>query len=184
MTKDIELFKFTRLYLGQKNWELLKATTKEELALMQKYPIDLKKSYLVYGSQSMLEKFRAFYLTRCIKERPLYSQYPMSDYADELSSGTKDEYGLNVDQDLIFLYQHNHISSLGNSEKWLNETIINKIAIRNREGLITVILSEVALPMIKNSGEVELINLNKRPTRNIKIVKQSSNDEADFDLYS
>ena len=160
MSKNLELFKFARLYLGQTNWENLKKTSEKELALFQKYPINLEKSYIVYGSADMLKKFKAFYLTRCLKTRPLYMQCFITDYANELSSDTKDEYGLNVDQDLIFLYVHEHsVSTLGKSETWLMETTLNKVTSRNRDGLVTIILSEIKLPTLESSRELGVINL-------------------------
>jgi hypothetical protein len=160
MSENLELFKFARLYLGQANWEWMQKTSKSELDLFQKTPIDLKKSYIVYGSKDLLSKFKAFYLTRCLKTRPLYMQCFISDYANELMTSTKDDYGLNVDQDLIFLYIHEHsISSLGRSETWLTETILNKVASRNRDGLITIILSEIKVPSLADSSELEVINL-------------------------
>lgn len=159
MSENLELLKFTRLYLGQSNWELIKKTSEKELALFQKTPIDLTKSYLVLGDKNMLNKYRAFFLTRCIKKRPLYAQYAMYDYANELSSSTKDEFGLNVDMDLIFLYRHKHQLTIGKSEDWLIETTLNKVANRNRDGLVTVILSEIRMPTLEISGELEVVNL-------------------------
>lgn len=159
MSDNLELIKFTRLYLGQSNWEYIKKTTKEELELFKKTPIDLNKSYFIIGNSSLLNKYKAFYLTRCVKKRPLYSQYFMDEYANALSSSTKDEFGLNVDQDLIFLYKNNHEYSFGNSELWLAETTRNKIANRNRDGLVTVILSEIRIPILEESGELEVIDL-------------------------
>ena len=73
--ENIELFKFTRLYLGQYNWEFLRKIQESELNLFKKFDINLNKSYIVYGNNDLLNKFKAFYLTRCIKKRPLYSQY-------------------------------------------------------------------------------------------------------------
>ena len=81
MSENLELIKFTRLYLGQTNWEYMKKTSKEELELFKKTPIDLNKSYFVLGSPELLNKYKAFYLTRCVKKRPLYSQYFMDEYA-------------------------------------------------------------------------------------------------------
>lgn len=179
MTENLELFKFTRLYLGQMNWKLIKETSENELKLFQKIPIDVSKSYIVFGNLSTLSKFRAFYLTRCIKKRPLYSQYSMYEYASELSSSSKDEYGLNVDQDLIFLYRHEHAFSLGNSETWLVETILNKVADRNRDGLVTIILSEMRMPALEESGELEFINLSGKITAQAvsNILKSSKKDQ-------
>lgn len=159
MGENLELFKFAKLYLGQNNWKYLKKTSKEELEIFKKNNLDLNKSYIVLGNADLLNKFKAFYLTRCIKKRPLYSQFYMDEYASQLSSGTKDEYGLNIDQDLIFLYKNNHSFTFGNSEAWLKETVLNKIANRNRDGLITIVLTEISLPELENSGELIFINL-------------------------
>lgn len=174
MSENLELFKFARLYLGQTNWSNLKKTSNAEHALFQEVPIDLKKSYIVYGSADILGKFKAFYLTRCLKTRPLYMQCFITDYANELSSGTKDEYGLNVDQDLIFLYIHEHsISTLGRSEAWLVETTLNKVTSRNRDGLVTIILSEIKCPNLEKSKELQVINLSKTITKSVAEVVQN-----------
>lgn len=187
--KNLELFKFTRLYLGQNNWEFLKKITKGELQLFQKFPIDLNKSYIVYGNEELLNKFKAFYLTRCVKKRPLYSQYFILEYASTLSTNTKDEYGLNVDQDLIFLYRHNHMQTLGNSETWLLETILNKVAERNREGLVTVILSEQRMSFLEESKEFEVINLsevitNKTLKEALETIKADEDNSSEGTLTS
>lgn len=158
MNQNLELFKYTRLYLGKVNWNLMKKTSKAELAMFQKVPIDLNKSYFVYGSENILKKFRAFYLTRCIKSKPLYAQYSMIEYASVLSSDVKDEFGLNIDIELLFLYKHKHAYTIGKSDDWLNETILMKVADRNRDGLVTIILSEASMPVLENSGELTVIN--------------------------
>ena len=175
MSENLELFKFARLYLGQANWENLKKTSDKELASFQKAQVDIKQSYIVYGNKDLLDKFKAFYLTRCLKSRPLYMQCFVTDYANELMSSTKDEYGLNVDQDLVFLYIHKHsISTLGRSETWLTETILNKVASRNRDGLITVILSEVRVPSLEDSSELKVINLSNVATKGSTKIPTSS----------
>lgn len=183
--ENIELFKFTRLYLGQYNWEFLRKIQESELNLFKKFDINLNKSYIVYGNNDLLNKFKAFYLTRCIKKRPLYSQYFILEYASSLSTGTKDDYGLNIDQDLIFLYRHEHMQTLGNSETWLLETILNKVAERNREGLVTIILSEQKMTFLENSGEFEVINLsevvtNKTLKEALKTVEESNINSKDY----
>ena len=96
----------------------------------------------------------------------------INEYAEELSSATKDETGLNVDQDLVFLYAHAHsISSLGRSETWLSETILSKISNRNRDGLVTIILSEVRISSIEDKAEFKIINLtNKALKESVKEI--------------
>jgi hypothetical protein len=160
MSRDNEIPKQVRLYLGKTNWEFISKTTPNEQALFQKQNLDMSKSYIVYGNRDLLLKFKTFYLTRCIKSKPLYMQCYVDEYASALTSSTKDEYGLNIDQDLIFLYIHEYsVSKLGRSEAWLTETILNKVASRNRDGLITIILSEVKVQPLSESPELEVINL-------------------------
>jgi hypothetical protein len=160
MSRDNEIPKQVRLYLGKANWEFISKTTPNEQALFQKQNLDMSKSYIVYGNRDLLLKFKTFYLTRCIKSKPLYMQCYVDEYASALTSSTKDEYGLNIDQDLIFLYIHEYsVSKLGRSEAWLTETILNKVASRNRDGLITIILSEVKVQPLSESSELEVINL-------------------------
>ena len=160
MSRDNEIPKQVRLYLGKANWEFISKTTPNEQALFQKQNLDMSKSYIVYGNRNLLLKFKTFYLTRCIKSKPLYMQCYVDEYASALTSSTKDEYGLNIDQDLIFLYIHEYsVSKLGRSEAWLTETILNKVASRNRDGLITIILSEVKVQPLSESPELEVINL-------------------------
>ena len=160
-TQNVELLEFAEKYLGEYNWSFFKKITKDDFKLFQKFPIDVNKSYLVYGNTELLNKFKAFYLTRCVKKRPIYSQYFILEYAETLSGNTKDEFGLGIDQDLIFLYRHNHMQTLGNSETWLRETVLNKVAERNRDGLVTVILSEQRMQTLETCGELEVINLSK-----------------------
>lgn len=160
MKDNHNLHKQVRLYLGKENWNRISQTTEAEKELFQKQNIDLRESYIVYGSRDLLLKFKTFYLTRCIKSKPLYMQCYIDEYASALSSNTKDEYGLNIDQDLIFLYIHEYsVSDLGRSEAWLTGAILNKVASRNRDGLVTIILSEVKIPSLASSPELRIINL-------------------------
>lgn len=156
---DAELCGEVKKFIGDSNLSLVEKTSPKELKLFQKFPIDLNKSYIVFGTPELLRKFKAFFLTRCVKKRPSYSQFSMYEYASALSSATKDEYGLNIDIELIFLYRHTHTFSFGNSEVWLLETVLNKIADRNREGLSTVILTETRMEYLEESGELIFINL-------------------------
>lgn len=190
MSNDLELFKFARLYLGQANWDLVKKTSQKELEMFKKKPVDANTSYLVYGNKDLLSKFRAFYLTRCLKKRPLYEQYLMYDYATELCTNTRDEYGINVDLDLVFLYRHKHLLEIGRSEDWLIETILNKVANRNRDGLVTVILSEVHMSALETCGELKVINLvsmvankNKSKVLNNVSTDLKSNVSGDYNVY-
>ena len=192
MTDNLELIKFIRLYLGQTNWEYAKKTSDDDLKLFQKYSKDIEKldrSYLVLGTEELLKKFKAFFLTRCIKKRPLYAQYSMYDYATELSSVTKDDGGLNVDMDLVFLYRHKHQMVTDKAEDWLVETVLNKVANRNRDGLVTVILSEISMPTLETSGELEVVNLSGVAMSNrkedvLKRIKSEGTSSSSGTVYN
>lgn len=175
MRDNSNLHKQVRLYLGKNNWSYIAKTTEAEKALFQQQNIDLSKSYIVYGNRDLLLKFKTFYLTRCIKTKPLYMQCYIDEYASALSSNTKDDYGLNIDQDLVFLYIHEYsISELGRSEAWLTGAILNKVASRNRDGLVTIILSEVKIPSLATSSELNVINLSEVIVKeNVKAILSS-----------
>lgn len=175
----IELFKYARLYLGVDNWKTMKETSSEELALFKQVNMSLNKSYFIMGNRKLLEKFKAFYLTRCLKKRPLYTQCSLYEYADGMSSADKDEFGLNVSKELLFLFMHEHVPSLGNSRKWLTETIINKVADRNIKGLVTIILSEVEVEEFEKCGELEVIDFQEsiRSKNTVEILQSFQHDE-------
>ena len=162
MNRDcIELAEYTRLYLGKVNWDLMRATTSEEQKLFLKFPLDMSQSYFVYGTEEILNKFRAFYLTRCVihKMRPLYMQYSLHEYTSALCAETPDTLEMNLDIELLFLYKHRHLFKVGHSDEWLNETVLSKVADRNRDKLVTIILSEVWMKALEASGEFKIINL-------------------------
>lgn len=156
--QDRELLKQVRLYLGKENWDILLKITKKEMNFFKTFPLNMSKTYFVIGKRNTLEKFRAFYLTRSVKNKPIYRQYHMYEYASVLSGSIEDS-GLIVDVELLFLDRHNQTYELGNTDKWLNEVILSKVADRNRDRLVTVILSEIPMPTLENSGEFEIINL-------------------------
>lgn len=166
-----ELFKQLKSYLGKDNWEAMRHTSKLELSLFQKFVIDLNKSYFIKGSQDLLMKFKAFYLTRCLKKHPLYVQCSINDYVEGLVSADRDEFGLNVSKDLLFLYVNRHLPTLGNSRLFQTEITIGKIADRNRDGLITVVLSETSVSEFEQCGEMDIINLYESvQSSNTKVV--------------
>ena len=192
MRDNSNLHKQVRLYLGKTNWDYIAKTTEAEKKLFQEQLIDLSKSYIVYGNRDLLLKFKTFYLTRCIKSKPLYMQCYIDEYANAVTSNTKDEYGLNIDQDLIFLYIHEYsVSELGRSEAWLTGAILNKVASRNRDGLVTIILSEVRIPSLATSSELEVINLSgvivRESIKSALAKEKFSNGEGkdrDYNMYS
>lgn len=166
-TNNTELFKYLRLYLGQDSWNLLRKITPKELKMFQKVDINTDISYFVKGNQDILMKFKAFYLTRCVKKKSLYTQCSIYDYAEGFSTADNDEFGLSVSKDLLFLYMHCHITDLGRSRQWLTSTVINKIADRNRIGLVTVLLSEISVSEFETCGEMKVVDFGAIATADI-----------------
>ena len=182
--KLIELCKYVRLYLGPDNWAAIKATTEKEHLLFQKHDLIPHTSYFVKGKRDLLNKFKAFFLTRCLKERPLYVQCSFYEYVEGLSSADKDEFGLNVSKDLLFLYLHKHMYEVGRSRQWFVESAINRIADRNRAGLVTVILSEIGVPEIEECGEMKVINLGgAQSLETVKEILEEDNSEDNPSRY-
>lgn len=166
MLKDINLIKFAKKFLGDYHWDYARKTTKEELELFKKNNIKSNKSYLVLGTPDVLNKFQAFYLTRCIKDKPDYKQFHLDSYVDAIFSDTMDESGLGIDVDLIFIYKNDCEFPSEKAESTICNAVLNKITNRNRDGLSTVILTEMQLPMLQKSKELEFINL-------LKLVRNS-----------
>ena len=167
-----ELTKQILLYLGKENAKWLLERTEKEKKLLNGLNLNLKKSYIVYGNKDILSKFKAHYLAINVKSHCTYGQYYVDEYVNSITSPTKDDYGLNIDQDLVFIYVHEYsISTIGNTELWITGVILNKVANRNRSGLVTIILSEARIPLLDKSSELEVINLSK-------VVKMETIQEA------
>ena len=191
MRDNSNLHKQIRLYLGKTNWDYIAKTTEAEKKLFQEQSINLSESYIVYGNRNLLLKFKTFYLTRCIKSKPLYSQCYIDDYMNTLKADTKDDYELNIDSDLLFLYIHEHsIPKYEKYEAWLTGAVLNKVASRNRDGLVTIILSEVKIPSLATSPELRVINfLEVTMKKEVKaaLSEKYMNGEGkdrDYNMYS
>ena len=153
-------------YLGEEEKAVLRTLSKNTLKLFLSKRIQLGKSYIVRGTPEILKQFKAFYLVSCNKgtTRFKFGSYMMSEYASTLTNG--DPNGDLVVDELLFLYAHKNDIDLGNSETWLAKTIVNSVANRNRKGYATVLLTERDLPLIKQSGELEYINLTTKAIEN------------------
>jgi hypothetical protein len=174
-----ELFKYTRMYLGPDNWEYMRKTTQAELKLFQSYNLDLETSYFVRGNEDLLKKFKAFYLTRCLKKRPLYTQCSLYEFVENSTGADKDEFGLNISKELLFLYMHEHPVKIGRSEEFRSSFVISKAADRNRQGLVTIILSEIEVKDFEKCGEFEVIDLSKAGIQSaIKNISQKPDSNS------
>ena len=166
-------------YLGEEEKAVLRTLSKSTLKLFLSKRIQLGKSYIVRGTPEILKQFKAFYLVSCNKGtiRFKFGSYMMSEYASTLTNG--DPNGDLVVDELLFLYAHKNDIDLGNSETWLAKTIVNSVANRNRKGYATVLLTERDLPLIKQSGELEYINLATQAIEN----RNGNNARACRDKY-
>ena len=133
--------------------ELIKDT--ELLNYFESLGVNYKETYLVSCSDyKTLRKFTVFYL---ILKYARYQSYSMYDYASDLCNNTSELF----DKEVVILYNHKHDSNLGNTENWLLTTVLNKVAVRNRDKQRTLLLTERRLPTLENSGEFVCIELSK-----------------------
>lgn len=148
-------------YIGEENSATMKAFTEEDWNYFRGLNIDLNKSYFVRGSRETLKKFEAFYLSRCVYVKPSYAHYILSEYIAHVGSviAVQEEELSFTEKDLLFLYVHDNLIGTGNSEAWVFTAALNKIAIRNRFGLSTIVLSERNVSMLDSSSELISVKL-------------------------
>ena len=116
------------VYLGQQK-EVLKTIDFPTLKMFIKAKIELNTSYFVKGDYKILNQFRAYYLANSAKgkERLKYGSKMISEYASILSSDNKDDLGVD---EVLFIYAHKDNVDIGNTDNWLNQTILNEIVNR------------------------------------------------------
>lgn len=148
-------------YIGKENAALLETFTDKDWEDLFNLNLDLDKSYFVKGSESKLKKFEAFFLMRCSFEKPLYAHYFLSEYIARAGSliATDDSEVSFAEKDLLFLYVHNNILGIGNSETWVFTAALNKVTNRNRIGYRTIILSERNISLLSSSPELITVSL-------------------------
>ena len=160
VTKD-EVIESFRQYLGEKNRELLASTSPKELEIFSSLlPKVEKEAYFIKGKQETINKFKSYFIARCIKERYEYATFMLKEYVEGLAEKRDSELFLaGSEKELLFLYLHGETSGVGNTNNWIGSNIIDRMVNRKRKGLITVILSEKDFPLIENSEEINVINL-------------------------
>ena len=147
-------------YLGEENLKLIKSLTKEEYEKFKKLDIDPSKSYFVKGNREKLDKFMAFFLTKCVYERPSYMKIMLKEYIEGyLEKHDEGTFLLGADKQLLFLYLHKETSGIGNTDAWIGTSTLDKTANRNRKGLTTVVLSERTFDLLESSSEFTVIKL-------------------------
>ena len=148
-------------YLGKERTKILDDFKEKEWEQFGALELDPRKSYFVLGNKSNLPKFEAYFLFLCGFEKPLYRKYMIMEYAELLrpSTGQDDSLNVGVDNELVILYSHNVDMGIGNTDLWVYKSVLSKIVSRNREGNPTIVLSERAVALFQNSGEMEVIDL-------------------------
>ena len=147
-------------YLGEENYKVLKSITLDEYNELISFNISPVKSYFVKGVAPKLKKFQAYFIAVCSQKRYSYSTFMMKDYVTGLAERNDDlTFLMGADKELLFLYLHGETSGIGNTDAWLGYSALDKIANRNRKGLVTVVLSERDFPLFEGSSELEKINL-------------------------
>lgn len=166
-------------YLGEDNLKLIKSLTKEELTKFKNYKISPNQSYFVKGNKEKLDKFMAYFLTKCVYNRPSYMKIMLKEYVEGyLDRHDEGTFLLGADKQLLFLYLHKEVSGIGNTDAWIGTSTLDKVANRNRKGLITVILSERAFDILEESSEFKVIQLGgASTTKSVERVAKSIADQ-------
>lgn len=146
------------VYLGEHQKEVLKTIDFQTLKLFIKADIRLNTSYFILGNNKILNQFRAYYLANSAKgkERLKHGSKMISEYASMISSPDgRDDIGVD---DVLFIYAHKDNVDIGNTDNWLNQTILNEVVNRKIKGYVTIILSERHIPYLEDSGQLEVLN--------------------------
>lgn len=166
MTKNSDLRAEISAYLGKTRTLILDKLTKKEWETFEKLKINPRNSYFVKGDKEALKKFEAYFLFLCAYSKPLYKNYLFEDYArlisnlNNVSTSTNDDLDeIGIDRELVILYIHDVQMGVGNTTGWLTVTVLNKIANRNRQGNITLVLSERDFVAFQDSTELKCIDL-------------------------
>ena len=177
MSKDSSLREEISAYLGRKRTKVLDNLSQEDWEKLKNLEVSPTKSYFIKGSRSSLKKFEAYFLFLCAYNKPLYHKYLITEYAERLSKPATDALDdlIGVDKELIILYMHNVQVGVGNSVNWLVTTVLNKVANRNREGNVTIILSERDFIPFQDSKELINIDLGGA-TRSVQVEDALKND--------
>lgn len=150
-------------YLGKVRTGILDMFSKQDWDLFEGLNINPKKSYFVKGSKAKLKKFEAYFLFLCAYNKPLHKSYLFEEYARILSAPVNSENNdldeVGVDRELVILYLHDVQMGIGNTTGWITVTVLNKIANRNRQGNVTLVLSERDFIPLQNTTELEYVNL-------------------------
>ena len=159
VTKE-DVYSSIKEYLGKYADVLRDISIKEYETFTKLLPKVERKAYFVKGSESMLKKFKAYFIAKCVIERYDYASFMLKSYIEGLSTNNDNELFLaGISKELLFLYLHHEASGTGGTENWIATSTLDRMVNRKREGLITVLLSERTFPTIEKSKEITCIDL-------------------------
>ena len=175
-----------KAYVKEENVKILNKLTLKECEILESLITSTKGSYFVKGSRKSLKRFRAYFIAKCLFNKPRYATFMLKDYIEGLAEKNDDETFLaGSERELLFLHIHRESSGVGNTDSWMALATIDKVANRKRKGLTTVVLSEREFPLMEGSKEFKVIDLGgarkaisaEEAIQKIKNQKESSGEK-------
>ena len=173
-------------YVGVKVKSILSKTTLEEMKSFESYLEKMKKAYFVKGTKSLLKKFQAYFIAKCASKAYSYSTFMLKKFIEGVTENTSDElFNAGASKDVLFLYLHGEASGIGNTDNWLSTTTIDIVANRTRKGLITVLLSERAVPTMESCKEFKVIDLGgaAKAKEIAQVLESVKSNEGNYTAY-
>ena len=142
-------------YVGTRVKDLLSQTTLKQMEFFDTKIGKIKGAYFVKASKSLLDKFQAYFIAKCAPKAYSYSTFMLKDFLSGLINNIGDElFVAGTGKDVLFLYLHGELSGIGNTDNWVSTSTVDIAANRTRKGLITVVLSERQLELLKVSSKL------------------------------
>lgn len=149
-----------KAYVKEDNVKVLNKLTVKECDMLESLITSTKGAYFVKGSKKALKRFRAYFIAKCLYNKPRYATFMMKDYIEGLAEKNDDETFISgSEKELLFLHLHGEVSGSGGTDNWIALAAIDRIANRKRKGLTTVVLSERDFPLMEGSKELKVIDL-------------------------
>lgn len=170
-----------KAYVKESNVKILNKLTTKECDILESLITSTKGAYFVKGSRKSLKRFRAYFIAKCLFNKPRYATFMLKEYIEGLSEKNDDETFISgSEKELLFLHLHGEASGTGGTDNWIALATIDRVANRKRKGLTTVILSERDFPLMEGSKEFKVIDLGgSRKAINTEAAIQRVNNSKD-----
>lgn len=163
--------------LNYKLYKVYSLLTDTEREYLNDLNVDVNKSYFVIGhDKTQLDKFLSYFLLKgsFISDPIQVSEFveqEMHKYAisgEDLGRGRSN---------LPVIYIHHNLELIGRQTDLYISKVVSYVATRNREDRLTLILSEMDMATLRESGEVEVIRLdyNRLKPSTVRSVLKSIN---------